>query len=114
MNRREEGAAGETCAAEFLQKRGYRVVETNFRTKFGEIDLIAFHEGTLVFIEVKMRASAAFGAPAEAVTAAKLNKIKKVAACYLARKKSACPFSFEVVSILKTAAGPQFDVIPVD
>ena len=67
QNRRQIGTEEEALAAEFLEGRGYRIVERNFRCRLGEIDLIARDGSVLVFIEVKYRKTGAYGDPAEAV-----------------------------------------------
>ena len=58
-----EGDRGEILAVEFLKKKGYKVVETNYTNKLGEIDIIALDKKTLVFVEVKCRSTLAFGRP---------------------------------------------------
>ena len=77
------GALGETVAAAHLEAQGLKVVDCNFRTRYGEVDLIAEDSGTLVFVEVKTRRSLAFGAPEESVTPRKRARLAKVAAAYL-------------------------------
>ncbi len=74
---RAVGKAGEDNAVKYLQKQGYRILERNFRCRFGEIDLIARDKGVLVFIEVKTRRSRAFGPPAMAVTPEKQRHLIK-------------------------------------
>ena len=74
---------GETVAAAHLEAQGLNVVDWNFRTRYGEVDLIAEDAGTLVFVEVKTRRSLAFGAPEESVTPRKRARLAKVAAVYL-------------------------------
>lgn len=76
------GEKGEDIACELLKKAGYKILQRNFSGKFGEIDIIAISGDTLVFIEVKTRKSLRFGMPEEAVTPAKLGKIKKTAEYY--------------------------------
>ena len=90
-NKRQTGTTGEELASGFLKKQGYGITEKNYRTKFGEIDIIAVHRKTVVFVEVKMRTSDLFGTPGEAVNTAKLNKIRKVASYYLEKKKIKSP-----------------------
>ena len=63
------GRAGEVKAAEFLKKKGYKIIKTNYKTYCGEIDIIANDGEYTVFVEVKTRTSDEFGAPAEAVDA---------------------------------------------
>src|SRR5690349_13378050 len=62
------GRWGEAAAAEYLQARGYEIVEKNARTPYGEIDLVARLEGVIVFVEVKTRTSRRLGLPEEAIT----------------------------------------------
>ena len=83
MNRRELGALGEKLAKNFLKKKGYRIRETNFRCRDGEIDIIAERKDYLVFVEVRTRTSSNFGSPEESVTAAKKAKIIASAFSYL-------------------------------
>ncbi len=71
------GDLGEDFAVEFLKKKGYEIIDRNFRTRVGEIDIVAVYEDTLVFVEVKTRWNKKFGLPEEAVTLKKLEKIKK-------------------------------------
>lgn len=75
MNTRDIGQAAESRAADFLEGQGYRILERNFRSKFGEIDLVAVDGETLVFVEVKARASRQFGLPEEAVNPLKIRHI---------------------------------------
>ena len=77
------GRKGEQMAANALCERGYRMVEHNFRCRYGEIDLIAEEKDDLVFVEVKTRRGTAFGRPEEAVTLTKRRKLVKVASYYL-------------------------------
>lgn len=71
----ELGKEGQRRAEKFLRKLGYKIIESNFRSKFGEIDLIATKDDTLVFVEVKARASDLFGLPEEAVNSRKISHI---------------------------------------
>ena len=77
------GRKGEQMAADALRARGYRIVERNFRCRYGEIDLIAEEQNDLVFVEVKTRRGTAFGHPEEAVTLTKRRKLVEVATYYL-------------------------------
>jgi putative endonuclease len=77
------GRTGEHLAADALMERGYRILERNFRCRYGEIDLVAEQEQDLVFVEVKTRRGTTYGRPEEAVTVAKQRKIVEVASYYL-------------------------------
>ncbi len=79
MSTRKYGELGEEIARNLLIKNGYKILTRNFKSKFGEIDVIAQDHDTLVFVEVKTRWSRKFGTPEEAVTPWKLARIKKTA-----------------------------------
>ena len=83
-----EGNVGEVMSAEFLKKKGYKIITTNFKTKFGEIDIIAKDKNTFVFVEVKRRETLKFGRPIEAINYKKEQTIKKVAEYYLNKTKN--------------------------
>ena len=94
------GEKGESLAAWFLKKNGYKIVEQNYRTQLGEIDIIAKDKKTLVFVEVKSRRSTRFGNPKWAVTPKKQRKISMVALSYLkTTKQSDARARFDVVAI---------------
>ncbi len=93
------GQKGERLAVKFLRKKGYRIKEKNFKTGFGEIDVIAYDMDTLVFVEVKTRETLTFGQPFEAVNRSKIRKIAKVAMFYLSKLSEVPPCRFDVVSI---------------
>ena len=76
------GELGENYALKLITEYGYKLLQKNFHSRFGEIDIIAIDRDTLVFVEVKTRWSKKFGAPEEAVTPQKLRKIKKVGEYY--------------------------------
>jgi putative endonuclease len=78
------GRVSEAEAARYLQRAGYRIVARNFRTRFGEIDLVAYDAAVLAFVEVKARRNDRFGSPQAAVTHDKRRKLTKVALAYLA------------------------------
>ena len=77
------GTKGELIAKKLLQKNGYKIIKTNFRCRFGEIDIIAKKNKILFFVEVKTRKSFKFGYPQEAVNLRKRNKIKNLGELYL-------------------------------
>ena len=83
MNRKALGEMGEGWARQHLEKNGYRIRETNFRCREGEIDIVAEHEGCLVFVEVRTKTGSSFGSPEESVTTAKQEKLASVAMSYV-------------------------------
>lgn len=101
MNTKDIGATGEQIAADFLSKKGYQIVERNYRAGRGEIDIIAWaHERLLVFVEVKTRNSELFGGPEGAVTAAKQNRLLRTAGFYMESIGYDWEIRFDVVAIL--------------
>jgi putative endonuclease len=107
------GKSGEEIAVNFLKNSGYRVLMRNYKTKLGEIDIIAKDQDTLAFIEVKTRHSDRFGLPSEAVSEPKQRQISKVALSFLKEKgllhKKA---RFDVVSIIYSSTEkPKIDLI---
>jgi putative endonuclease len=83
------GRDSEAKAARYLRRAGYRIVARNYRTPFGEIDLVAYDGSVLAFIEVKARRNERFGAPHTAVTADKRRRLTRVALAYLAGMRPA-------------------------
>lgn len=95
------GREGETLARAYLEKKGMRFIERNFRRTHGEIDLIMKDGEFLVFVEVKTRRSLRWGLPIEAVTPLKQRRIRDCAALYYAERHiSGCPARFDIVEIL--------------
>jgi len=83
MNRRETGTLGENIAADHLLQHGYIIRERNFRTREGEIDIIAEKDGTLVFVEVRTKTSKQFGTAEESITERKKKRLTALAEAYL-------------------------------
>jgi putative endonuclease len=89
MNNQAEGKHGEDLAVEYLKKKGFKILDRNFRIRGGEIDIVGIdpstgsgQNATLAFIEVKTRSSSAFGSPLEAITPWKLRALIKTAQFY--------------------------------
>lgn len=98
MNRK--GEAGEAAARKFLEKKGYRVVTVNYRSRFGEIDIIATTPQYIVFVEVKTRSPGAIARPMEFVVRPKQRRIWKTAMLYLASHPTELQPRFDVVEIM--------------
>lgn len=113
MERRGLGAEGEAAAAAFLEGEGYRIVERNFRSIQGEVDLIIRDGATLVFVEVKLRRTLRFGSPAEAVDPRKQDRIRRVALGYLAEHNllDRVEVRFDVLGVEPGAEGYSFEHI---
>ena len=99
MGTRELGRFGEERAARYLRLHGYRILESNYACRLGEIDLIAKKGGYIVFVEVKLRKSADFAAAREFVTAAKQQRIRSTAALYLTQNETELQPRFDVIEI---------------
>jgi putative endonuclease len=93
------GAAAEEQAARFLERQGLTIVARNFRTRLGEIDLVAREGATLVFVEVRMRSSDGFGGAAGSIGARKQARIVAAARQFLARIRREPPCRFDVVTL---------------
>jgi putative endonuclease len=104
--RRIVGEQGERLAAGYLQAKGYEIVERNYRTRRGEIDLIARRQRELVFVEVRTRTTNRFGTPAESVDGRKQKKLRELALAYLQQKgRTASSFRFDVIAITCPSGG---------
>lgn len=102
-NKRQTGKSYEELAIKFLEDKGYFIIERNFQVRHGEIDIIARDRSTLVFVEVKYRASSSSGHPLEAVTYGKQKKICKSALFYMNKNKISpdnTSIRFDVIGIL--------------
>lgn len=102
-NDKDFGSWGEDIAAKFLRKKGYRIIERNFRCKKGEIDIVASEGDSLVFVEVKTRSTTKFGEPEEAVNPDKMHHLHRTAYIYLRKNKlrpGEITVRFDVVSIV--------------
>lgn len=107
-----KGKEGEDLAVNYLKRAGFRIVERNFRCRFGEIDIIAKDGETLVFLEVKTRTSASYGDPEAAVDQAKQKKISLVSLHYLQSRNIAdIPVRYDVVAVERSSAGDQIRLI---
>jgi putative endonuclease len=107
------GQSGENIACDELRRRGYAILERRYRTRFGEIDIIAREGETTVFVEVKTRVGGDFGDGAEAVTPWKQRRIAQMAVDYLSRRHlHDRPCRFDVVTVDYSTGRPRVDVIP--
>ena len=100
MRRRDTGILGEKLARDFLKKRGYRILETNYRCPEGEIDIVAKHRDCLVFVEVRTKRSREFGSPEESITLTKKERLRVIASHYRqARRDSSPSWRIDVVGV---------------
>lgn len=98
---REQGEYSESLACQYLENKGFKLIEKNFNCRMGEIDLIMKDSDSLVFIEVRYRKNNNFGSGVESITASKQSKLIKTASLYLQQhdKLNRYPSRFDVVSI---------------
>ena len=95
----ETGAWGERIAARFLKRKFYRIIETGYRSRYGEIDIIAKRGKFLVFVEVKLRKSAYFAEAKEFVDSAKQIRVTQTASMYLAENDTNLQPRFDVIEV---------------
>ena len=112
MNTRERGQRGENAAAEHLISKGYEIVERNYHSRWGEIDIIASGHGYIVFAEVKLRAAGAMVSGLEAVDIRKMRKIYKTACKWLSDHPVDLQPRFDVIEL--TARGEHFDLTHIE
>lgn len=100
MDNKKKGSYGENLAKEFLLNKGYTILETNYYTKSGEIDIIAKDDNIIVFVEVKYRKSAKRGLPLESINEKKQSKIIKTAYHYILENEIKDSMRFDAIGIL--------------
>ena len=96
---RAEGLRGEAMVARYLREDGFRLAAHGYRSRFGEIDLIAWDGDTLCFVEVKTRTNVAMALPREYVTPQKQHKLRATAMLYPAERRLDCPTRFDVAAV---------------
>jgi len=100
FNNRELGALGENLVISILKEKGCAILQQNFRSRYGEIDIVAKDRGSIVFIEVKTRRSTRYGTPEEAVDLRKQKQLRLMAAYYLSNHHTTyAGYRFDVYSI---------------
>ena len=111
-HRQSLGKRGEDLACAELEKRGYVIVDRRFRTRCGELDVVARDGATLVFVEVRARSSSRFGTPFESVTWQKRQRLSRMAASYLCAKRIAgTPCRFDVVAVVEQQGTPTVELV---
>ncbi|WP_298226357.1 YraN family protein [Gryllotalpicola sp.] len=107
MARKDDlGKAGEDLAVRYLERNGFRIIARNWRGTRGELDIIALEGDATVFVEVKTRSGLRFGDPLEAVTAAKLRRIRRLAGEWCAGNPGAVRIRLDVVGIVGGLRAP--------
>jgi len=113
MDKISIGKRGEELARKYFQKRGYTIVDHNFRCHFGEIDLILRKDKAFRFVEVKFRKTSDYGLPQESVIKNKQKKIRNVAICWLQRRHLPIygELHFDVLAISEDTGKIKYDYI---
>jgi putative endonuclease len=108
----QQGEEGESLAAEYFAERGYRVLERNYKSQLGELDLVAEKGLQLVFVEVRSRSYVSFGYPEETISRAKRRKLSLVALHYVvSRRLTERVIRFDVLAVIPTRSGPRVEHI---
>ncbi len=106
------GRQGEELACRELRRRGYAILARGYRTRHGEIDIVAKDDGVLVFVEVKARSDQRFGGPLAAVTRLKQRKLTRMALDYLSRSRTVgVPCRFDIVAVDLGEGPPRVEVV---
>lgn len=100
-NKKALGTLGEKIAANYLSKYGYKIIESNYRCRFGEVDIVAYKNDTYVFIEVKTRKNLSFGRPVEAINGKKKMHLIKIGQYYMQISNlKNCDFRFDAIEVM--------------
>lgn len=110
MQRRTLGGYGEDRAVEWLTARGYRLVERNWRCARGEVDVVAWHGRTLVFVEVKTRAGTTTGHPFEAITPTKTARLRRLVPMWFAAHPEVHAVAIRLDAVAVHVDGDRFGV----
>ncbi len=105
------GEKGEELAIAYLKKEGYTILNRNYKTPFGEIDIIVKDKNTIVFVEVKSRCNLSFGRPFESVNFRKQERLRRSALFYLKNLKKEEAIRFDVISIILKSEGHEIEHI---
>ena len=110
-NHNEIGEKGEAIAKEFLEKKGYKILATNYRYKKNEIDIVAEHRGVLVIVEVKTRQSSYLAGPEDTVSKSKQSAIIKCTNAYIIENEIDLETRFDIISIILNQQSRSIDHI---
>jgi putative endonuclease len=106
------GQSSEVLAVHYLKQSGYKIIERNYRTPLGEIDIIAKEKKTIVFVEVKSRRSIRYGSPKWAVTPKKKRTLSMAALHYLkATRQTSSKARFDVIAIVSNQDEPRIEIV---
>ena len=110
--RKQVGNKGESLAEDYIKRKGYKIIQRNYRCRLGEIDIIAKDDDTIVFIEVRTKQNENFGSPQGSVTSTKKSKISKTALSFIQEKNlSGYSYRFDFIAITFSQGKPNIEHI---
>ncbi|MGE5415948.1 MAG: YraN family protein [Acidobacteriota bacterium] len=111
--KREIGQRGEDLAAVYLERQGYKIITRNYRSRWGEIDIICRKNGILIFVEVRSKSGDRFGEPEESITHTKMDRIRKTAFAYLENVTEGRhrEIRFDFIAVRNSPEGPKINHI---
>ncbi len=108
------GDFGEAAALKMLQDKGYRILETKYLTKGGEVDIICMDKELIVFVEVKTRSSYKYGYPSEAVNFKKIQHLKRAAADYFYKNRINAEVRFDVIEVCASSISGEYELSEIN
>ncbi len=112
MSATSTGRAAETVAAEYLEHRGYQILDRNWRNRWCELDIVARRAGTIHFVEVKYRASTAWGSPADYINYDKLTRLTRAALAWNQAHRHYGHYQIGLVSVTGSLDSPEIEFLP--
>ena len=110
--KKQVGNKGESLAENYIKRKGYKIIQRNYRCRLGEIDIIAKDDDTIVFIEVRTKQNENFGSPQDSVTSTKISKISKTALRFIQEKNlSGFSYRFDFIAITFSQGKPNIEHI---
>jgi len=112
--KKQVGDKGEKYAEDFLKRKGYNIIQRNYRCKLGEIDIIAEYDNTIVFVEVRTKRTESFGIPQYSITSGKMSRITKTALSYIQEKElfeRSCRFDVIAITFPQKSKVPNIEHI---
>ena len=105
------GRSGEDLACKYLESIGAEIIERNWRNRWCEIDIIAYYQGSLRFIEVKFRKQVGYGTPFEYITRDKLNRLQRASLAWVQARRYSGPYQIDAVSVIGSIDKHQIDYL---
>ncbi|MEK7510591.1 MAG: YraN family protein [Patescibacteria group bacterium] len=100
LSKKDTGKIGENLARRYLEKRGYKIIEQNWSTRYGEIDIVAENKDCVALVEVRTKVGEQFGTPEETLNYTKMQKVLGNALAYMGRKRTLKPYRIDAVCVV--------------